>query len=166
MPARPWRLSAAPAGTPDRGKFRGFRRTDRHTGRDRLSQTGHDRQCSRIYPRHDLAPNPKLAPSELRAADLLLVVRPRLGGATTSGYHCRSRPIFEQILVHVHPDQTNTASIVPIADLRRHAGIRRAGCDFGGRRKSFPSQPGEQAHAWLEWSDPLPASAPWTQAKS
>ena len=48
-------------------------------------------------------PNPKLQ-QRIREADLLLVVGPRLGEATTDGYTL-SRPIIPaRSLVHVHPD--------------------------------------------------------------
>ncbi len=46
--------------------------------------------------------NPKLA-ERVRAADLLLVVGPRLGEMTTSGYTLLDVPKPHQTLVHVHP---------------------------------------------------------------
>jgi acetolactate synthase I/II/III large subunit len=46
--------------------------------------------------------NPKLA-ARVRDADLLLVVGPRLGEMTTSGYTLLRSPTPEQTLVHVHP---------------------------------------------------------------
>ncbi len=46
--------------------------------------------------------NPKLA-ARVRDADLLLVVGPRLGEMTTSGYTLVRPPQPEQTLVHVHP---------------------------------------------------------------
>jgi acetolactate synthase I/II/III large subunit len=46
--------------------------------------------------------NPKLA-ARVRDADLLLVVGPRLGEMTTSGYALLRAPTPEQTLVHVHP---------------------------------------------------------------
>jgi acetolactate synthase-1/2/3 large subunit len=46
--------------------------------------------------------NPKLA-ERVRAADLLLVVGPRLGEMTTSGYTLVTPPTPAQVLVHVHP---------------------------------------------------------------
>jgi acetolactate synthase-1/2/3 large subunit len=46
--------------------------------------------------------NPKLA-ERVRAADLLLVVGPRLGEMTTSGYTLVTPPTPTQVLVHVHP---------------------------------------------------------------
>jgi acetolactate synthase I/II/III large subunit len=46
--------------------------------------------------------NPKLA-QRVRDADLLLVVGPRLGEMTTSGYTLLSVPAPAQTLVHVHP---------------------------------------------------------------
>jgi len=46
--------------------------------------------------------NPKLA-ARVREADLLLVVGPRLGEITTSGYTLLEPPTPRQALVHVHP---------------------------------------------------------------
>jgi acetolactate synthase-1/2/3 large subunit len=46
--------------------------------------------------------NPKLA-ARVREADLLLVVGPRLGEMTTSGYTLLEPPTPAQTLVHVHP---------------------------------------------------------------
>ncbi|MFN2628549.1 MAG: thiamine pyrophosphate-binding protein [Gaiellaceae bacterium] len=46
--------------------------------------------------------NPKLA-RRVREADLLLVVGPRLGEMTTSGYELLEAPTPAQTLVHVHP---------------------------------------------------------------
>jgi acetolactate synthase-1/2/3 large subunit len=46
--------------------------------------------------------NPKLA-ERVRSADLLLVVGPRLGEMTTSGYRLVEAPTPAQTLVHVHP---------------------------------------------------------------
>ena len=46
--------------------------------------------------------NPKLA-ARVREADLLLVVGPRLGEMTTSGYTLLESPTPTQTLVHVHP---------------------------------------------------------------
>ena len=46
--------------------------------------------------------NPKLA-ARVRDADLLLVVGPRLGEMTTSGYTLLEPPVPAQTLVHVHP---------------------------------------------------------------
>jgi acetolactate synthase-1/2/3 large subunit len=49
-----------------------------------------------------IAVNPKLA-ARVREADLLLVVGPRLGEITTSGYTLLEAPTPRQTLVHVHP---------------------------------------------------------------
>jgi acetolactate synthase-1/2/3 large subunit len=46
--------------------------------------------------------NPRLA-ARVREADVLLVVGPRLGEATTSGYTLLTPPTPAQTLVHVHP---------------------------------------------------------------
>jgi acetolactate synthase I/II/III large subunit len=49
-----------------------------------------------------IAVNPKLA-ARVREADVLLVVGPRLGEITTSGYSLLEPPTPRQALVHVHP---------------------------------------------------------------
>jgi acetolactate synthase-1/2/3 large subunit len=49
-----------------------------------------------------IAINPKLA-TRVREADVLLVVGPRLGEITTSGYTLLEPPTPRQTLVHVHP---------------------------------------------------------------
>ena len=50
-----------------------------------------------------IAINPRLA-ERVRAADLLLVVGPRLGEMTTGGYTLVEAPLPRQKLVHIHPD--------------------------------------------------------------
>ena len=50
-----------------------------------------------------IAINPRLA-ERVRAADLLLVVGPRLGEMTTGGYTLVEAPRPKQTLVHIHPD--------------------------------------------------------------
>lgn len=54
--------------------------------------------------------NPKLA-ARVKAADLLLVVGPRLGEATTSGYTLVEPPVPVQTLVHVHPGPEELGSV-------------------------------------------------------
>ncbi len=48
-------------------------------------------------------PNPKLV-ERIKAADLMLVVGPRLGEATTDGYTLITPEHPDQRLIHVHPD--------------------------------------------------------------
>ena len=50
-----------------------------------------------------IGPNPALA-ERVKRADLLLVVGPRLGEMTTSGYTLPQPPDPAQMLIHVHPD--------------------------------------------------------------
>ena len=54
-------------------------------------------------------PNPKLV-QRIREADLLLVVGPRLGEATTDGYSLITPDHPGQILIHVHPDPEELSS--------------------------------------------------------
>jgi acetolactate synthase-1/2/3 large subunit len=102
-------------------------------------------------------PNPKLK-QRIRDADLLLVVGPRLGEATTDGYKLITPDHPGQTLVHVHPDPNELGRVyhadLPIcADMGEFAEVIadwrdpdlvRFGC-------------GEEAHKeWLEWSEPQP----------
>jgi acetolactate synthase-1/2/3 large subunit len=54
--------------------------------------------------------NPKLA-ARVKNADLLIVIGPRLGEMTTSGYSLISSPVPKQRLVHVHMDAEELGSV-------------------------------------------------------
>jgi acetolactate synthase-1/2/3 large subunit len=104
-------------------------------------------------------PNPKLV-KRVKEADLLLVVGPRLGEATTDGYTLLTPDHPDQILVHVHPDPNELNRVyktcLPIcADMREFAELVSSWED---EVLSFSS--GAEAHAeWLAWSDPQPSGA-------
>jgi acetolactate synthase-1/2/3 large subunit len=104
-------------------------------------------------------PNPKLT-RRIRDADLLLVVGPRLGEATTDGYSLVTPDHPGQILVHVHPDPNELNRVyradLPIcADMREFAELVATWED---EILSFDA--GAEAHSeWLEWSTPAPAEA-------
>jgi acetolactate synthase-1/2/3 large subunit len=104
-------------------------------------------------------PNPKLV-QRIREADLLLVVGPRLGEATTDGYTLVTPDHPDQTLVHVHPDPNEINRVyktcLPIcADMREFAELLSTWED---EILSFSS--GAEAHAeWLAWSDPQPSGA-------
>jgi acetolactate synthase-1/2/3 large subunit len=104
-------------------------------------------------------PNPKLL-QRVRDADLLLVVGPRLGEATTDGYTLVTPDHPGQTLVHVHPDPNELNRVyktcLPIcADMREFAELVDAWED---EVLSFGA--GTAAHAeWLEWSTPQPRDA-------
>jgi acetolactate synthase-1/2/3 large subunit len=104
-------------------------------------------------------PNPKLL-ERVRNADLLLVVGPRLGEATTDGYTLITPDHPGQTLIHVHPDPNELGSVyktcLPIcADMREFGELIAAWED---EVISFDS--GSEAHAeWLEWSTPRPREA-------
>ena len=99
-------------------------------------------------------PNPKLA-QRVRDADLLLVVGPRLGEATSDGYTLVTPEHPGQTLVHVHPDpaelgMTYRTDLAICADMTEFAADVHA-ID----REPFAS--GAEAHAeWLAWSTPQP----------
>ena len=67
-------------------------------------------------------PNPKLL-ERVREADLVLVIGPRLGEATTDGYTLITPEHPDQTLIHVHPDPEELGSVyrtdlVICADMR------------------------------------------------
>jgi acetolactate synthase-1/2/3 large subunit len=105
-------------------------------------------------------PNPRLV-QRVREADLLLVVGPRLGEATTDGYTLVTPDHPDQILVHVHPDPDELNRVyktcLPIcADVHDFAELVAAWED---EIVSFSS--GAAAHAeWLQWATPQPSGAP------
>jgi acetolactate synthase-1/2/3 large subunit len=102
-------------------------------------------------------PNPKLV-KRVKEADLLLVVGPRLGEATTDGYTLITPDHPGQTLVHVHPDPGELNRVyktcLPIcADMRDFAELMASWED---EILSFSA--GVEAHQdWLEWSEPQPA---------
>jgi acetolactate synthase-1/2/3 large subunit len=104
-------------------------------------------------------PNPKLL-ERVRNADLLLVVGPRLGEATTDGYTLITPDHPGQTLVHVHPDPNELNSVygtcLPIcADMREFAELAESWED-----EVIHFDAGAEAHAeWLEWSTPRPREA-------
>ncbi|HVI97746.1 MAG TPA: thiamine pyrophosphate-binding protein [Sphingomonas sp.] len=99
-------------------------------------------------------PNPKLV-ARVKNADLLLVVGPRLGEATTDGYTLITPEHPGQVLVHVHPDpgelgMTYRTDLAICADMAEFAEDVHA-----IERDALTA--GEEAHAdWLEWSTPKP----------
>ncbi|MDP9414689.1 MAG: thiamine pyrophosphate-binding protein [Pseudomonadota bacterium] len=105
-------------------------------------------------------PNPKLV-QRIRQADLLLVVGPRLGEATTDGYTLVTPDHPDQTLVHIHPDPNELGRVYrtdfPIcADMREFAELAAAWSDD----EIVPFSAGAEAHReWLEWSTPQPRDA-------
>ncbi len=87
--------------------------------------------------------NPALA-DRIRRADLLLVVGPRLGETTTSGYTLIEAPRPKQQLIHVHPG-TEELGRVYQADLPINAGM----AEFAAAAQALPpvAQP-----AWATWT--------------
>jgi len=102
-------------------------------------------------------PNPKLQ-QRVRDADLLLVVGPRLGEATTDGYTLVTPDHPGQTLVHVHPDPNELgrvyqADLPVVADMGEFAEMIDEWADPDLVRFSA----GEEAHReWLDWSEPEP----------
>ncbi|MGZ8348881.1 MAG: thiamine pyrophosphate-binding protein [Allosphingosinicella sp.] len=104
-------------------------------------------------------PNPKLV-ERVKAADLLIVVGPRLGEATTDGYSLITPDHPDQLLVHVHPDPEELGRVyrtdLPIcADMFEFAELCS---DWEEEVISFSN--GAGAHReWLDWSTPKPTDA-------
>jgi acetolactate synthase-1/2/3 large subunit len=102
-------------------------------------------------------PNPRLQ-QRIRDADLLLVVGPRLGEATTDGYTLITPDHPGQTIVHVHPDPNELGRVyhadLPIcADMGEFAEMLDEWNDPDLIRFSA----GEEAHKqWLDWSEPKP----------
>ena len=93
-----------------------------------------DNKCQVYAGQLGYGPNPKLQ-QQIREADLILAVGPRLGEATTDGYTLITPDHPGQTLVHVHPDP-NELGRVYHADLPICADM------------------GEFAEMLDEWSDP------------
>ena len=102
-------------------------------------------------------PNPKLQ-QRIRGADLVIVVGPRLGEATTDGYTLITPDHPGQTLVHVHPDPNELGRVyhadLPIcADMGEFAEMM----DEWNDPELVPFSAGEEAHReWLDWSEPRP----------
>jgi acetolactate synthase-1/2/3 large subunit len=101
-------------------------------------------------------PNPKLV-QRIEAADVLLVVGPRLGEATTDGYALIMPDHPGQRLIHVHPDPDELDRTYR-ADVAICAGMWEFGDALAAA--SPPEQPrgaADEAHAdYLAWSTPQP----------
>ncbi len=99
-------------------------------------------------------PNPKLV-ERVKDADLLLVVGPRLGEATTDGYALVTPDHPGQRLIHVHPDPDELQRSYR-ADVAVCAGM----AEFAEALLLVdlpPRTAGHEAHAeWQAWSTPQP----------
>ncbi|MGG1945504.1 thiamine pyrophosphate-binding protein [Trinickia sp. NRRL B-1857] len=102
--------------------------------------------------------NPALA-QRIRDADLLLVIGPRLGEATTGGYTLLDIPKTRQTLVHVHQGAEELGRVYA-ADLPIVSGMpEMAGALAALEPRTAPAWSGtaQQAHrAYLEWRAPRP----------
>jgi acetolactate synthase-1/2/3 large subunit len=91
-----------------------------------------------------IAVNPKLA-QRIRDADLLLVVGPRLGEATTSRYTLVEAPRPRQKLVHVHPDPEELGRVYQ-ADLPINSGLAH----FAAAARALRPVDGSRWAGWTE----------------
>ncbi|PMS22603.1 thiamine pyrophosphate-binding protein [Trinickia dabaoshanensis] len=102
--------------------------------------------------------NPALA-QRIREADLLLVVGPRLGEATTGGYTLLDIPKTRQTLVHVHQGAEELGRVYA-ADLPIVSGMPEMAAALAALEpRATPAWAGtaQQAHgAYLEWRAPRP----------
>ena len=97
-------------------------------------------------------PNPRLA-ERVKAADLLLVVGPRLGEATTDGYTLITPEHPGQQLVHVHPDPSELGMTYR-TDLSICADMTEFAADVHAIDRE-PLAAGAEAHAdYVAWSTP------------
>lgn len=100
-------------------------------------------------------PSPKLV-ARIKAADVLLVVGPRLGEATTDGYALITPDHPGQVLIHVHPDPDELNSAYH-ADLAICAGMAEFSAALAASNAALPGFAGTEAHEeWLGWSNPAP----------
>ncbi len=91
-----------------------------------------------------IAINPRLA-ERVRAADLLLVVGPRLGEMTTGGYALIEAPRPAQRLIHIHPDPTELGRVYQ-ADLAVCASMP-------GAAAMLAALPAPAAARWQDWAE-------------
>jgi acetolactate synthase-1/2/3 large subunit len=91
-----------------------------------------------------IAVNPKLA-QRIKDADVLLVVGPRLGEATTSGYTLVGVPRPRQTLVHVHPDPEELGRVYQ-ADLPINSGLAH----FAAAARVLAPVDGSRWASWAE----------------
>ena len=100
------------------------------------------------------SPNPQLV-ERIKAADLLLVVGPRLGEATTDGYALITPDHPGQTLIHVHPDPAELNRSYR-ADLAICSGMWEfADALASAAEPDAPASAAHDAHRdWVEWSTP------------
>ncbi|TKC89191.1 thiamine pyrophosphate-binding protein [Trinickia terrae] len=102
--------------------------------------------------------NPALA-ARIRESDLLLVIGPRLGEATTGGYTLLDIPKTKQTLVHVHQGAEELGRVYA-ADLPIVSGMPEIAAALAALEpRATPAWAGsaEEAHgAYLEWRKPRP----------
>ncbi|WP_010187196.1 thiamine pyrophosphate-binding protein [Sphingomonas sp. PAMC 26605] len=98
-------------------------------------------------------PNPKLA-ARVREADLLLVIGPRLGEATTDGYTLVTPEHPGQRLVHVHPDTAELGMTY-----RTDLAICATMAEFAEALRAVPGPlhpHATESHVdYLDWSTPV-----------
>ena len=101
-------------------------------------------------------PNPRLV-QRIKDADLLLVVGPRLGEATTDGYTLITPDHPGQILIHVHPDPDELDRTYR-ADRKICCSVQEFAFAASMWDVTLPQRTqGAEAHAdWLAWSTPAP----------
>ena len=104
-------------------------------------------------------PNPRLV-ERIRAADLVLVVGPRLGEATTDGYTLLTpEPDRRREIVHVHPDPSELNSVYDVIGIC--ASVEDFAVQTNNHSVNYVTDQwrgsGAEAHAeYLAWSTPAP----------
>lgn len=99
-------------------------------------------------------PNPKLV-ARIKAADVLLVVGPRLGEATTDGYALITPDHPGQVLIHVHPDPNELNSAYR-ADLAICAGMAEFAAALAASNAPHRFAADEARRDYQAWSTPAP----------
>ena len=107
-----------------------------------------------------LGPNPKLA-ARVRDADLLLVVGPRLGEITTSGYTLLDAPEPVQSLVHVQPGAEELGRVyrpdLPILSAPGPFAAAVAGLRLEPRWRAWAAEARSDYEAWQR-HEPMPGT--------
>src|SRR5699024_5721545 len=90
-----------------------------------------------------LGVNPKLR-AAVQAADLLLVVGPKLGESTTGGYTMVDIPLPQQILIHMHADADELGRVYqPTIAVQ---------VDMSAAPAALASLPAPDQPLWVEWT--------------
>lgn len=103
-----------------------------------------------------IGPNPALA-TAVREADLLLVLGPRLGEITTSGYSLVAPPVPHQTLIHIHADPSELGRVYhPTLGVaaRPAEAIKTLAAEVAAPSKDRSGRLRALRHAYERWQEP------------